>query len=250
MERPDRNSWQAESLRLTAFPSPLLEVKKYNWWKDLVGEMPENSHYQPRMNTYQDEGQIDIGTLILKYAPERIDWILAPQVQEGIAEDIPILGTFVDVLPTFFRFMKSWLNFEIPEISRLAFGAVLPRPLPDRSTGYVQLSTYLPVEIDPQNSSDFTYQINRPRPSRTGIPDLLINRLSKWSVAAFQVFSMSIGTANVGVGQGARKYHCRLELDISTDVEFKQGFSKDQLLPVLEELIDLGLEIASKGDTA
>ncbi len=43
---------------------------------------------------------------------------------------------------------------------------------------------------------------------------------------------------------------CRLELDINTAPEFKSALKKTMLSKLFDELVELGMEIAHKGDIA
>ena len=130
-----------------------------------------------------------------------------------------------------------------------AFGAVLLRPVENRQAGYQQIAAYLPhVQLDPEGASDFLYQINRPRNSNSGIPDLRINRLSKWSIAASMESTFSFGSTSAAHFPGPRHFACRLELDINTVPDFRDELAREQLPQIFQELVDLGKEIAKAGD--
>jgi hypothetical protein len=96
--------------------------------------------------------------------------------------------------------------------------------------------------------SDLLYQINRPRPSMLG-GGLTINRLSKWSAAALQVVQIdATRTPGASVRPIAEFLTAQLELDISTVPGERLPSRPSELSEVYEELVDLGLEIAPKGD--
>jgi hypothetical protein len=99
--------------------------------------------------------------------------------------------------------------------------------------------------IDPIGSSDLFYQINRPRDSRGKIPDLIINRLSKWSILALQIAAIDSRGSMV---KGNKRLSCRLELDISTSGEYCGTIDRKAIAPVFKELVELGKEISEKGD--
>jgi len=146
--------------------------------------------------------------------------------------------------------MVRWLDIA-PPVVRLAYGATLFEPVPDRQTGYRRLSQLVPVQIDPVGSEDFLYQINRPRTSRTGLPGLTINRLSKWSVAAFQNFVLMFTIPPVQPAQpqaGRPEIACRIELDINTAPSYTNELPHERLGEIFRELIDVGSEIADRGD--
>jgi len=120
-------------------------------------------------------------------------------------------------------------------------------PVDDRPSGYRKLGSYLPgIQIDPEGSSDFLYQINRPRKARLNIPSLRINRLSNWSVSRIDIGGQ-FGAQTIEL-PGLEQYACRLELDINTAPDFQEILVREQLRSTFEELVDLGKEIAARGD--
>lgn len=119
--------------------------------------------------------------------------------------------------------------------------------------GYQQLAAYLPfVQLDPHNSSDFLYQINRPRTAES-VPGLILNRLSRWSVTAQQELGIGIPlnpSQPMHTMIGREAYACRLELDINTDAKRTESLPHDSLGQLFMELVRLGKVIVSTGDTA
>lgn len=244
-------AWQAETLRLTAFPSPAAQNTEAAWWTELVGEPPETSTSQPKKGERKEEGQFEGGKLRLRLQPARIDWLFLTiyELERG-PEDFASIGPFPKVLDTFLRLMFKWFDLETcPPLRRLAFGATLYQPVDDRKAGYHQISAYLPyVKLDPEGSSDFTYQINRPRDSTSGISGLTINRLSKWSVGTVQAMQFSLRGTSASYSLGGEYSACRLELDVNTKPDFQGDLTREQLPKVFKELVDLGVEIATQGD--
>ena len=146
---------------------------------------------------------------------------------------------------------RQWIQIA-PPLQRIAFGAALQLPAKDRTEGYEILGKFLhQVKLDPAGSSEFMYQINRPRPSSTGIDDLVINRLAKWAVGATQRATYTVVPGVPAPTQMAdveREFYARLNLDINTSGEFKGELPPDKLLLILEELINIAKELAEKGD--
>lgn len=246
VDRPDLRAWQAESLRTTCFPSSVAQFSEIDWWHDLVGEQPENRVLRLKEGFRQDEGHVDSVRLVLGIQPMRIDWLVAPSE----TQDAFPTGPFEDSLNSFLGLMSRWLNMS-PPIKRLAFGAVLILPVEDQRSGYVLLAKYLPhIKLDPEGSSDFLYQINRPRDSGTGIRDLRINRLSKWFVARRGTgrIELSAQQARVSFFPTSEGYACRLELDINTVADYQGDLPQDRLGAIFQELVELGKEIATEGD--
>lgn len=235
--------WGANQLRLTAFLTPTANMDATQWWERLTGDTPDAAISNPKLATQETRGEFAGGTLILRTQPLRIDWMHAPVMPEGLPTIMETLGPFPDSAAAFVKVMQVWLA-GCPPLQRLAFGAVLLHPVESRQAGYVTLSRYLhSVRLDVEHSSDFSYQINRVRQSNA-IPDLPLNRLSKWAVSAVQSFTAT-GTI---IGVGDRQHLCRLELDINTHPEPIGELLNGKLIDLLHELVSLAAEIAERGD--
>jgi hypothetical protein len=251
-QRATLQEWQVAQLRLTAFPAPLMKVPDIGWWENVIGQPPELRTFRPKSEELLEEGPFEAGKLTLNIQPLRIDWNFARAISnELLEEDLPTIGEFPKVLENFFKPMQKWLSEECPELGRLAFGAVLFLPVESRQAGYKRLSAYLPaIKLDPEESSDFLYQINRLRNSNVDIDGLRVNRLSKWSVFSYLRTLMHFNQRTGRSEQVLRPevYACRLELDINTTADFIGTLSREKLTTVFEELIELGREIIEKGD--
>jgi len=247
-KRKESNSaWQTESLRLTAFLAPGLITNDAAWWEKLTGRAPETSIRRP---LYQDEGEFEEGRLTLSMQSLRVDWTYAVDLRK-FGTELPTLGVFPETSSKFKNLISRW--FEIcPSITRLAFGAVLLQPVSSRIEGYNRITGYLPsVKLDGEGSSDFAYQINRPRPSKS-MQALQINRLSKWSVMNLHYIQLAVDAGQPGLTQATipNEGHnaCRLELDINTSASFSGQLPKEKLSVIFDELIAVGKEIAERGD--
>jgi len=244
--KADLATWQAESFRVTCFPSSATDISSKNWWMDVIGEQPENTTIRAKDGFRQDEGHINSRKVLLGIQPIRIDWLMLPNDQEG---EISI-GSFQEGLDVFLTLMSRWFKVN-PPIRRLAFGTVLMLPVDSKQSGYELLGNYLPnVKLDPIGTSDFLYQINRPRTSQTKISDLLINRLTKWSVLKRGLvgFELSPSLPMAAFVPSSETLACRVELDLNTSADYKGDLPSDQLTEIFNELIDLTKEIALKGD--
>ena len=101
------------------------------------------------------------------------------------------------------------------------------------------------------NSSDFNYSINRPRPSKSGMENLTINRLSRWSVArvtGIQLQGELLRTLRVTETAGDWSA-CRVELDVNTQGEREDSLPSEHVPQLFNELIVITEEITEKGDT-
>src|SRR5262249_9107031 len=128
---------------------------------------------------------------------------------------------------------------------RLAFGAILKTPVGNREEGYGVLQKFLPsVRLDPAASSDFMYQINRPREVKFGNVSILINRLSRWAVEIVETRHLSPGQPLMA----SQEFRCNLELDINTSPDFQGELPQRKVREIFETLVDFGREIALEGD--
>ena len=161
------------------------------------------------------------------------------------------LGLLSEASESFNELIQKWFVVDnFPTLQRVAFGALVIQPVEDRKTGYERISKYLinSVKLDPESSSDFLYQINRPRDSKLNFPELKINRLTKWSVQTYKHIGVAVGEESKTVYESEESFACRLELDINTMVNIKNRFNSNDSKNLFNELANLGLEIAEKGD--
>lgn len=251
--RPPISAWQTEILRLTAFPSPTPEIADHNWWASVVGQAPDTTVVRAKQGDFRAEGPLGAGNLTLRIQPARIEWLFRPSDKQIQAtEGLPLIGSFPETLETFLPLMLRWLTLDTcPLVERLAFGAVLWQPVEDKPTGYRQIINYLPqLQLEPENVSDLLYQINRPRLSQSGIENLQINRLSKWSVNAVQTIDLLGQALGPYYSPGPEYVAIRSELDINTSLDFQGELAREQLVQIFQELVDLGREVAEQGDIA
>ncbi len=250
-ERAPLSEWASESLRATAFPAADAAVNPENWWRSTVGEEPETQVNRPRSGELLQEGLFHGAKIRFKLRLGRIDWILSPvQSESELPQGFLVVGPFEEACARFRDLISRWFSLS-PPLERLAFGAIAILPVPDQAHGYMRLSGYLPsVQLEPEGSSDFSYQINRPRLSRCGISGLSINRLSKWTVARTELQSLTLGPREGlrVIGRAERAFACRVELDMNTSPEFEGVLSPDHSVRVFDELIQLGREILQDGD--
>jgi len=161
-----------------------------------------------------------------------------------------MLGPLPEAFPLIRDHARRWFELQsCPKLKRIAFGARLFQPVPDRKTGYQTIRSYVSyVDLDIEGSSDFLYQINRPRPSQSGIAGLDINRLCVWSVARWQVALMQGPLQQMSLTESTEGYGVQLQLDINTDPHYGDVLPQDHLVAIFSELVDLGEEIAHRGD--
>jgi hypothetical protein len=247
MSRFPHTEWELEQIRTTVFPVPGASSRRPEWWQGFTGEEPDQTSANPKKGSSQVVGSFLAGKLHLKLEPERIDWVYgtANEGAELPPSTFPALGRIGDVVPSFAEKVRSWLgDASVPELGRLAVGAVLLHPEPNQRAGYSRLPDYVPVEVSP-DSSDFIYQINLPAPSALAIPGLRVNRLSKWSMAAWRVLALTNGGTAVGFRDPS--YALRLELDINTVPDASVTLPRSEWPAIFDELVAVAIDIATNG---
>jgi hypothetical protein len=242
--------WKPQTLRVSGFLAPIKAVEPEKWWEQLVGKAPDNTVARPSRGEWTLTSEFRGNSLGLSVQPGRFDWWLAPDAAKPNSDDdkVPVLSEQDEIAETFFGLMSRWLTLS-PAILRLAYGAVLVGDVGDKVSGYKELARFVPdIKIDPENSQDFFYQINRPRKSAVD-KSLSVNRLSKWSIASFAAISVAVMAPQmVSSSVGKASFGCRLELDISTPADRTVPLPPENLPGFLQELVILGEEIATAGD--
>lgn len=237
---PSIEDWHTQLLRLTAFPSPEKDLDDLPDWESIVGNPPDQVTKQPKINVLEELGQFGKGSLVYRMVPGRIDWIYRFFISDKkIPEGLPEIGIITEALEEFKHLMADWLK-ECDELARIAFGATIFLPVDSHEIAYKLLNDYLEsVNLEP-DTSDFLYQINRKRPSKTIGDELMINRLSKWKAIKFNF--------QINELEMEELFACLLELDINTVPSEKTILKKEPLIDLFGELIELGIEVIKKGD--
>ncbi|MCY3947416.1 MAG: hypothetical protein OXF44_14155 [Anaerolineaceae bacterium] len=242
--------WDVVALRTTAFPKPSSETLGLGWWDSVIGEPPEERKEQPRTQESVEHAKRGKGRIELQINPVSVNWIHhITEVQPQ--EKFEALGEFQSNCEEFTALMNKWFNLDaVPDLGRLAFGAVLIQSAHSHEAGLERLAKYIrSVQVDPDNTSDFLYQINRRRASRQAIDGLVINRLTKWSVGRLRVL-MTQSDGRSSFLPTTSESLVQLEIDINTVPEFEGVIKREEISDVFEELVELGSEIALKGDVS
>ena len=248
MSQVDLKRWQTEVLRHSTLLREPLNLSDLSLWEPLVGKPPIERSIKPREQFVKEEGPYLDGWLTVEARPKRIDWRLGhnPQSRPSF---LPIIGPYNELHEEFLQFIRKWQGPDQP-VHRLAFGAVLLLPCDSLSEAYLALDRLLPsVVIDPDNTRDFLYQINRRRRSSALEGRGEINRLSTWSVV--EVAGIEIDVSSVGISaksDALDKKVCRLEIDVNSAPEFEGPIDPDQAELLTMELFGLASELVAEGD--
>jgi len=244
------DSWKTLNLRLSVFIDSAIDLSAYISWSTVFGALPDAQNSQPKIGLIEAAGELSDGQLVLRTLPGRADLVyqpkllldplnaqqLDPQILVNVSEN------FTSQANLLLQKLKSIPDIQI---TRLAFGAELLLPMPDKQSAYIALNDLLhSVDVD-QNSSDFQYFINRKRNSNI-VTNVEINRLSQWSALVSRniTFSQNVSSPQ----QLSETFACRLILDINTIPTERFYLPVDGLEALYAELVQLGEEIAEYGD--
>jgi hypothetical protein len=237
----DIDAWEVDLLRLTIFTTAPLSAEMLSWWTSVTGVQPEATSSRATVGIHTVEGGYKHARLVLNIGPGRIDWMLVPPAPSA-ENPTPVIGGYADTARLFSELLKPWIRDTPTSLFRIAYGAVLRLPAADKASAYKVLGQLIPsLKVDPDNSSDLMYQINRARQSKV-IDGLRINRLSKWLAIHFGV----IEAVSRVKGSGSEHF-CRVELDVNTDLEYKPDI-RAKAIELVDELHNLGAEILTCGD--
>jgi hypothetical protein len=245
--------WHVEQLRCTNFLVPLFDITAEAAFRSFAESEPLQVSENRQQALQTATGVFHSFKLDVAKAPGRIDIILHSNQESAVSmPGVSLLGLWHDIKTLFDSGVKAWLCSN-PKVQRLAFGAIVLNEVADPPAGYKILNQLLPkVDIDVEHSSDFFYQINRPRLVQFSDELLVkINRLSKWSVAT--VVSQTLRLSATEPVQRPQNVvaslvnYARAELDLSTDAELLE-LPTAQLATIWEKLVDLAGELLLKGD--
>jgi len=246
-----RQDWLVEHVRITAFRYPGVVFDARAQWSAFSKNPVEEITEKPGVQVSRLEGSLGGGRLVLSVDPQRIDWNLIPQPAETLpVPDVvfPTIGSRPEATSGFLSAGAAWLSSgDCPRLVRLAHGCVFLRPFDERAKAYKFLAAKLPtIEVD-ENSTDFAYQVNRPRLSKV-VDGLHLNRLSKWAAIRIRVGVVSTGSESLKYPVIGEQVATRLEVDISTAAERADDIPRQLHVGLLDELVELGNEIANNGD--
>jgi hypothetical protein len=235
-KKADGIAWQTELLRVTAFPISGATVVP-NSWKEITGNDPDESVKQPPPMQSFDAGPFFVGRLSVGYQPGRIELVLMPD-QTARVEGLRHLGDFHPAMDMVLPAARKMFGPDMV-MQRLAVGAVLLYPVESAEDGYKVLRSILPVAREiPETARDFSFQLNVPVTlSVTGISDIEINRLLKWSAVRLRLANI-VGGSDVPtqIVGGTEIYVVRVEMDINTQADLAVPLSYQNIIHVIDHL--------------
>jgi hypothetical protein len=240
--------WSAETLRVSLFSSNIVKLTPDDWKKVTGTDVPEAE--QKVVGRHTMSGPFLEGQLSLSASGSRFDCVLAasPPADSIPEAYIPSVGHWPEVCKEFFAATKAWVEGIGVPIVRMAIGPVLLARQPGAEDAYKSLLGMVKsLKGDPARMRDLLFRVNWPVNS-TSVNGLTINRLTSWAVLRIQ-FQIVVGTgANVLVDAGPGSDFVRLEIDHNTDAGRTQPFDQKRLVPLYNELTNLAMENAEKGE--
>ena len=215
-------------------------------WTRVIEKQPDQIIVDPKSSSERVLGEDEEYKVTFSIELGRLDWSIFHAADENILT-LDLRANLDSSIKKLQTVVSKWLQVDFPGVYRVAFGATLLCETQGKVQSYDALSKLVPVKIDSKESSDFSYKINRPRPSKN-IEGLKINRLSQWSSGRFDVKAFTGDAEHELELTASTKFVVRLELDINNVPDFNRTLSTEQISTLFEEEIELGVEIAANGD--
>lgn len=243
-------NWLVQRLRFSAFiPDATLDPLSTIW--PLISEVPpESDESRPRERLHRMAAPEADSVLEVVSLPGRFDIIKSPDVQAEIQPIVHFgdadsqLSNFVERIHLLLDKLGSTIN-----IHRLALGVVLIRKVDSRKLAYEELGKLLLVNLDPEKSRDFLYQINYPEIFELDSGSIELNRLSRWSAMRTQHFMFAPNEKGEPIpgrsGLAREETFVRCEIDNSSAAEINDPFSANSMHLILNRLIELANITAS-----
>lgn len=233
--------WLTSSVRFTGFSTNTADGDIVSFEK-LTGLPADEINARPAQAIRQETGSHGPYRLIVGCQPGRFDIVLAKPPSAELEEIIHI-GAFDEALAALIELMQPWMK-GVSTLKRVALAPTLAKSAKDGLEAQRLMKRLLPkLDFDPELDRDILWQINRPRLS-TAIPQLSINRLSKWQILQIQV--LTVGAS--GAQSTAPTSLLQLDLDINTSAENQAAIASELLPRMVSELGSIAQEIMLKGD--
>jgi hypothetical protein len=240
--------WAAEHVRVSLFASTAVHITEDDW-RAVTGQNEADAR-QAIAGGRVFSGRFEAGLLNFSGAFNRMDIIFAsPPLTEQPAEpQLPTVGPWISVRDRFFELTHKWIESTKFPIIRVAFGAVLLSPVPDRKSAYEVLKKLLSsVAVDPNRMQELLYRVNWPTQSKA-IRGLTINRITNWSAIQFTIGNIPVLTSPAVAVSIPLQHAVRLEIDHNTDLNRSVPFSPGQTNSIFKELVSHASENALNGE--
>ncbi|MFN0199797.1 MAG: hypothetical protein ACKVT0_23845 [Planctomycetaceae bacterium] len=246
--------WRVEQLRLTLFTASDYLAQRPAWWRQISGADPAETKLLRGISVV-DSGPVQDGycQLTVDLKVRRVDAVLSPIIKPttDVPQGFPYFDGLDGAWQAFRNLLLPWAT-SVNDVVRIAVAAAVTAQVEDRISGYRLLLPLLPeLRIDPEMSSDLSYQINRFTTSRV-VEDLRVNRLSIWQVMQFHLMGIE-GAGGHGpavvrsVNDTVLASAARLQIDVNSDAYRTEVLPSGTIGPLSEELLALAGVICREG---
>lgn len=238
-------NWLVQQLRFSAFVPGATPQLLDDVWGLISPGQPDSDESRPREGFRRIAASDEDGALLeVVMTPGRFDVLRSPA---AAAEILPVvhLGPAIPRVNSFVAQIFAVLSAINLDIQRIAFGLVLVRPVPSREVAYAALQGLLPVQLNPETSREFLFQINHPEMISVGQGTLELNRLGKWSAMRTMRFALQLAATSGGAPVStqtelaAGEHFVRCEVDNSTAADRIEALPRDNILPIFQHLVDM-----------
>jgi hypothetical protein len=238
--------WEAQTLRVTFFPTEATAVSS-DWWIDFTGVEPDSESKHPKAAIVVVSGSFEGRFLSISSGAGRVDLVFQPVLQtstsapNSIAIPSATIGP-ADALLDVLCERIAPICERMKSVDRLALGGVFLKAVVSHEEAYNNLKMMLKsVTVDPENMRDLVYRVNWPVRDDQG---RVINRLGAWSTILAKGFGVTAGAE--GPALLSEDHYVSFEFDINTapekGVHFGLGTLRSELL-FLRRLLDKNLEL-------
>ncbi len=238
--------WQLAGFRASVFFKD--DRAPTSVWEQLFETSPKDVTSKPLQKYIMEEGEVNSSWIRLISKSNRSDLHVIPIAHNEIGTiETPAIGNYADIKDEINKIVISWLGLQ-SNVIRVAQAVSLANKIINQKEGYEILAKLLPnIKLpDPDNSSEFTYKVNRYKTSKNqDFKNLRINRLASWQcIEATTTFKQG----NIEISQSALTPFIVTDIDVNTDNKNKKTISKKNLIEFYKELDHIAQETSIKGD--
>lgn len=230
----EKNLWQCLQIRVTTFHSNLRADLNAAAIAPLMGIEPDSIEVKPNELRRFEVATLGPGQLTFTSAANRVDWVW--RIVEEVEQSSIALGAPSDVVKQFLPPLEAWIARE-QGVVRIAVGGLFVIPVENRTKGYEILDSLISeLSLDPERTSEFLYQINRPSDENFDGDIVNFNNLEKWSCRQIMKGTMSFTAGSplpVRQDSVVVSTSASCELDINTDASNVAPFSSGRSVGIL-----------------
>jgi hypothetical protein len=238
-------NWEASQLQAVVFLRKA--VSPADIFSAITDEAPDTQEDRPKEGVRVQTGPFLRGSLQVVLNPIRIDVILSPVLgPEILLGASQTLGDFATSLEEFASAIRNWLPSCMLPASRLSLVAKALAPADSTIAAYQILKESLTsVIVEPGKMQDLMFRVNW-RARSAYMPEGYLNRLTTWGAITAKIQTGLPGSSPT-IQVGERHYAYR-EIDVNTPAEHSEELPSDQLVPILDELLEVVLSTAKGGE--